>query len=223
MTNNNNYQYYPLESEELDAPIPTICHSNTNNTLVWLDEDALSSTSPNTQLTIEMFKSIADTDYKLYNSVEMFLTAIQSIAKISKLIVITSGCFAENLLPKLSLSLLRELSSIFIFCKDSTKYKYLQKKCRKIMDICTDEQSLKEAIKDELRPPTDFLVMDQNLKPLFSLTDNCQEFNLYKKYIEVLKYYPWSSENRKKMLNECKKHYRKDSAQRRKIEEFKYS
>ncbi|CAF1027716.1 unnamed protein product [Adineta steineri] len=223
MTNNNNYQYYPLENEELDAPIPTSCHSNTNNTLIWLDEDALNLTSPNTQLTIEMFKSIAGTDYKLYNSVEMFLAAIQSMAKISKLIVITSGCFGENLLPRLSLSLLRELSSIFIFCKDSTKYKYLQKKCRKIMDICTDEQSLKEAIEDELHPSTDFLVMDQNLKPLFSLTDNCQEFNLYKKYIEVLKYYPWSSENRKKMLNECKKHYRKDSAQRRKIEEFKYS
>ncbi|CAF0953601.1 unnamed protein product [Adineta steineri] len=223
MTNNNNYQYYPLESEELDAPIPTTCHSNTNNTLIWLDEDALNSTSPNTQLTIEMFKSIADTDYELYNSSEMFLAVIKSMAKISKLIVITSGCFAEDLLPKLSLPLLRELSSIFIFCKDSTKYQYLLKKCRKVIDICTDEQSLKEAIKDELRPSTDFLVMDRDLKPLFSLTDNSQEFNLYKKYIEVLKYYPWSSDNRKKMLNECKKHYRNNSAQRRKIEEFKYS
>ncbi|CAF3880771.1 unnamed protein product, partial [Adineta steineri] len=186
-----NYPYHPLEdedlntaktsksdnginnnliwlNEDLNTATTTASHNVTNNTLIWLDEEALNPTSHDTNLTIAMFESIADINYKLYNNLEIFLEEIGSMPKITKLIVITSGSFAENLLPKLSLSLLRELSSIFIFCKDSTNCQYLLTECRKIMDICTDEQSLKESIENELHPSTDFLLMDRNLQPIFS-------------------------------------------------------
>ncbi|CAF1296714.1 unnamed protein product, partial [Adineta steineri] len=220
----NNYSYYPLKDEDLNTiTTTTTSHNVTNNTLIWLDEEALNLNSHDTNLTIAMFESIADINYKLYNNLEIFLEEIGSMSKITKLIVITSGSFAKKMLPKLSLSLLREISSILIFCKDSTNCQYLLTECRKIMDICTDEQSLKESIENELHPSTDFLLMDRNLQPIFSLKNNNQDFNLYKQYIEILKHYPWSSNNREKMLDECIKRYRKDNAQRRKIEEFRNS
>ncbi|CAF4078638.1 unnamed protein product, partial [Adineta steineri] len=164
----NNYSYYPLKDEDLNIAITTTAsHNATNNTLIWLDEEALNFTSHDTNLTIAMFESIADINYKLYNNLEIFLEEIGSMSKITKLIVVTSGSFAKKMLPKLSLSLLREISSILIFCKDSTNCQYLQTECRKIMDICTDEQSLKESIENELHPSTDFLLMDRNLQPIF--------------------------------------------------------
>ncbi|CAF0900373.1 unnamed protein product [Adineta steineri] len=219
----NNYTYHPLKDEDLNIATTTTSHNVTNNTLIWLDEEALNPTSLDNIMITNMFNSIADVNYKLYNNLETFLAEIGSMPKITKLIVITSGSFAENLLPELSVSLLREISSILIFCKDSTNCQYLLTECRKIMDICTDEQSLKESIENELHPSTDFLLMDRNLQPIFSLKNNNQDFNLYKQYIEILKHYPWSSNNREKMLDECIKRYRKDNAQRRKIEEFRNS
>ncbi|CAF0980987.1 unnamed protein product [Adineta steineri] len=220
----NNYSYYPLKDEDLNTTTTTTAsHNVTNNTLIWLDEEALNLTSHDTNVTIAMFESIADINYKLYNNLEIFLEEIGSMSNITKLIVVTSGSFAKKMLPKLSLSLLREISSILIFCKDSTNCQYLLTECRKIMDICTDEQSLKESIENELHPSTDFLLMDRNLQPIFSLKNNNQDFNLYKQYIEILKHYPWSSNNREKMLDECIKRYRKDNAHRRKIEEFRNS
>ncbi|CAF0981003.1 unnamed protein product [Adineta steineri] len=223
MMKRNNYTYHPLKDEDLNIATTTTSHNVTNNTLIWLDEEALNPTSLDNIMITNMFNSIADINYKLYNNLETFLAEIGSMPKITKLIVITSGSFAENLLPELSVSLLRELSSILIFCKDSTNCQYLLTECRKIMDICTDEQSLKESIENELHPSTDFLLMDRNLQPIFSLKNNNQDFNLYKQYIEILKHYPWSSNNREKMLDECIKRYRKDNAQRRKIEEFRNS
>ncbi|CAF4378694.1 unnamed protein product, partial [Adineta steineri] len=127
----NNYTYHPLKDEDLNIAITTTSHNVTNNTLIWLDEEALNPTSLDNIMITNMFNSIADVNYKLYNNLETFLAEIGSMPKITKLIVITSGSFAENLLPELSVSLLRELSSIFIFCKDSTKYKCLQKKMSK--------------------------------------------------------------------------------------------
>ncbi|CAF4201913.1 unnamed protein product, partial [Adineta steineri] len=191
----NNYTYHPLKDEDLNIATTTTSHNVTNNTLIWLDEEALNPTSLDNIMITNMFNSIADINYKLYNNLETFLAEIGSMPKITKLIVITSGRFAKKILPELSVSLLRELSSIFIFCKDSTKYKYLQKKCRKIMDICTDEQSLKESIENELYPSTGSLLKDRDLKFIFILKNNNQDFNFYKQYIETLKHYPWYSDS----------------------------
>ncbi|UJR18535.1 hypothetical protein I4U23_005442 [Adineta vaga] len=220
---NNNYEYYPLQDDDDDTTAITTYHNDIMNyTFIWLDEEALNLTLLDTRLTIDMFKSIENTNYLLYNNSELFLEEIQSMAEKTRLVIIMSGCFAENLLPKLS-SLLREICSIFIFCKDSTNYKYLLKQCRKIIDICTDNQSLKEAIEEELHPSKIFFIMDRDLNPLFSLKYDSEEFNAYKQNIENLKSYPWTSNSREKMLDECEKQYRKNNAQRRKIEEFKYN
>ncbi|CAF4198818.1 unnamed protein product, partial [Adineta steineri] len=71
-----NYPYHPLKDEDLNTAKTTTSHNATNNTLIWLDEEALSLTSLDTILTIDMFRSIPDINYKLYNSLEIFLAEI---------------------------------------------------------------------------------------------------------------------------------------------------
>ncbi|CAF1679706.1 unnamed protein product, partial [Adineta ricciae] len=193
----SNYRYFSLQDDE-----PTTNPTGTDNILIWLDEKALDSTSPNTQLMIDMLKSISNINCKLYNSAELFLAEANTIARTGRVILVTSGWFAERLFPELSISLLRAISVICIFCKDSRNYQYLQKRYRKIVGVFTEEQYLKEAIEDELNPSSEFFVTDQHLSPHFVLSDDREEFKFYKQYIELLQNYPWTSDNRKTMLDE---------------------
>ncbi|CAF0904914.1 unnamed protein product [Adineta steineri] len=199
MANDKHSQHLP-DGEHFDIVTTTTSKNDSNITLVWVDEEAMNLASPKYRVTIDMLQKICGNNYKLYDCVDLFLIEVECMTKTMKIIVVMSGLFASSILPKLSASLLRELSSIFIFCKEYDEYKYLLKKCRKIIAICSDDHSLKKAIENELQSPTDFVIMNQNLIPIFSLKEEYQDFLWYKLHIEVLTHYPWSRDNTQKML-----------------------
>ncbi|CAF0834688.1 unnamed protein product [Adineta steineri] len=220
MANDKHSQHLP-DGEHFDVVTTTTSKNDSNITLVWVDEEAMNLASPKYRVTIDMLQKICGNNYKLYDCVDLFLMEVEGMTKTMKIIVVMSGLFASSILPKLSASLLRELSSIFIFCKEYDDYKYLLKKCRKIIAICSDDHSLKTAIENELQSPTDFVIMNQNLIPIFSLKEEYQDFLWYKLHIEVLTHYPWSRDNTQKMLSKCNQYYWKDNVQKKNIEQFK--
>jgi hypothetical protein len=217
----NKYPYQLLKNEDSDAESSTICTNERDTTLVWLDDDALDTTSPNYRVTVDMLKKIHSVKYKLYNSSALFMAEIEQMTKTTEVIVIISGQLAETTIPRLTVSLLRELSSIFIFCQNYDDHKYFLKKCRKISDICTDHQSLEEAIRHEIHPPANAVIQARNLKPMFILKEDPEGFLLYQLNIELLKHYRWTTNNREKMLDECMNYYSKNRMKKREIRRFK--
>ncbi|CAF0834729.1 unnamed protein product [Adineta steineri] len=203
MANDKHSQHLP-DGEHFDIVTTSTSKNDSNITLVWVDEESMNLAAPKYRVTIDMLQKICGNNYKLYDCVDLFLMEVEGMTKTMKIIVVMSGLFASSILPKLSASLLRELLSIFIFCKEYDDYKYLLKKCRKIIAICSDDHSLKTAIENELQSPTDFVIMNQNLIPIFSLKEEYQDFLWYKLHIEVLTHYPWSRDNTQKMLTLCR-------------------
>jgi hypothetical protein len=217
----NKYQFHPLKNEDSDAAAITTSTNDKYITLVWLDEEALDTTSHNYRVTIDMFQKICGDNYKLYNCDDLFLIEIEILTKTMELIVIMSGKFAEITIPKLTVPLLRELSSIFIFCQDYDNYKHLLKKCRKVNEICIDHDSLEEAIKHEIQPPPDSALRARDLYSVFILKEDLHAFILYQLNIELQKHYQWTRDDREKMINECMEYFRKDNIQKKKIKQFK--
>ena len=63
--------------------------------------------------------------------------------------------------------------------------------------------------------------MDQDFKSIFSLKGNWHDFRWYKRYIEIVKDYPFSSDSREKMVAECTKYCQNNKEQQKNIGEFR--
>lgn len=217
-----------LEDEELNSTGAGETVNEHGIKIIWLDDDALKETSYDRQSIIGIFQEICGDNYHCFNSADFFLEKITEIVKSKERIVkiiIMSGKFGniifdKNMLPP---ALLREISTIFIFCKEYDKYKYLLARCRKISAICTDEHSLKDVIENELHSFPNFIMTDHHLQPLINIGKNSNKFNSYKKFIDCLKNFENITNSRKDMVDHCKRHYQNNKSEMDKINEFLFS
>ncbi|CAF1352734.1 unnamed protein product [Rotaria sp. Silwood1] len=200
-------------------------------TIVWLDQ--ISNTNSLDSLrTKTLLKQINNNDNCFfYNDINLFLDDINEKIKFeNKILLVVSGSFAERILS-ISTKLDATISTIIIFCNDSTKYKkYLNK--YNVTDICSDHDSLKNSIQRELPSLKFNLFENQPFKTTRLLTtksfsssiqdyNNTSAFFSYILFIELLKKIPQNEQAKQIMLNKCKDYYRRDKNELEKIEKFR--
>ncbi|CAF1685015.1 unnamed protein product, partial [Adineta ricciae] len=135
---------------------------------------------------------------------------------------ILSGSLAKEILPKTQ----HIISTIIIFCENSAYYCHLSRQYPNVVDICTNYESLKSSIQNEIPSLKLNLFANQTLKSVRALTfsedmTSCDAFYSYILFLELLKQMPQTKQAKHFMLNKCRDYYRNDKKQSSLIESFR--
>jgi tetratricopeptide (TPR) repeat protein len=201
----------------------SICRSHSNEErseqfiLIWLD-GYCEENSLDTLRTKTLFRQLSDRCL-FFNRTDLFLNEIGKIkSENKKILVIVSGLFAKEILPKTK----EILSTIIIFCRNSEKYKHLLRDNLNIIDICTEYETLKHCIHDELPTLKFNLFANQKLTSLRSLDDEYNNtYFSYMLFINFLKNMPQTKQAKEIMLDKCKDFHRRNEAYLKSIEIFR--
>jgi archaellum biogenesis ATPase FlaH len=181
--------------------------------LVWLDETSqhISLDSLRTKM---LLLEINNNDCLFFDDSDKFLTEIERIkTKNTKLLVVMSGSFAKQVL-----SAVKDISTIIIFCTNTNEYIDMKKGPSNIVDICTDHETLKNCIYNELLSLKFNLFDHQQLKSIRPLSSSKKvyhsgAYSSYLLFIETLKQMPQTRQAKDIMLNKCKDYHRRNEKQ----------
>jgi predicted negative regulator of RcsB-dependent stress response len=192
-------------------------------TLIWLDESAQEN-SLDSLRTQTLFREINNDICLFFDEPDQFLSDIERmITERKKLLVVMSGSFAKEVLPKIKFD---SISTIIIFCGNYNKYASLKMKYSNVVDICTEHEKLKSCIQNELISLKFNLFTNQILKsvrPLASsnAVENSGAHFSYMSFIELLKQMPQTEQAKDIMLNKCQDYYRGNKSEMKLIETFR--
>ncbi|CAF5180629.1 unnamed protein product [Rotaria magnacalcarata] len=133
--------------------------------LMWLDASVNNAENSDAQ------KKLATiyTNFKTFQSVEHCEDAIQQVTKMSRAILIVSGAYGTDLVPRIHE--LQQVSSIYVFCLQQEKYIEFAKQYDKIKAIVIDLNALISIIESDYeqrmneKNPSLISIPDINPKP----------------------------------------------------------
>jgi len=181
--------------------------------LIWLDEKSHHS-SLDSLRTKMLLLEINNNDCLFFDDTDKFLLEIQRIKnKNRKLLVVMSGSFAKQILSSVN-----DIPTIIIFCKNNNQYIDLKNVSSNIVDICSEHETLKSCIYNELLSLKFNLFDHQELKSIRPLSSSKSvyhsgAYSSYLLFIETLKQMPQTKQARDIMLNKCKDYHRKNEKQ----------
>ncbi|CAF1433687.1 unnamed protein product [Adineta steineri] len=195
--------------------------TNKEFVLIWVDEKCKEN-NLDTLRTQILLKQINNNNCLFFDNCQHFFLEIDRIRNENfRILVILSGSLTK-ILPKTQ----NIISTIIIFCEDSTKYLNISRQYSNVVDVCTDHESLKSSIENEISSLKLNLFSNQTLKSVHSLTfsedlTNCDAFFSYIFFLELLKQMPQTKQAKDLMLNKCQDYYRNDKKQYLLIELFR--
>lgn len=189
--------------------------------LIWLDSGSQENSLQSLH-TRALLKQINNDRCLFFDRVDPFLSTMAELQSGNKnIICVISGSFAKEVIPK-NIDIVR----MIIFCQDYTKYQYLAEKSLSVIGLCTEYETLKNCIEQELTTLRSSLFSNRNYNsftPLAS-SENTEYDGTYFSYmlfIDVLKQMPRTKQAKEIMLSKCKDYHRKDHVQLKHIEEFR--
>jgi hypothetical protein len=181
--------------------------------LVWLDETSQHS-SLDSLRTRMLLLEINNNNCLFFDDPDKFLIEIERIkTKNTKLLVVMSGSFAKQVLPAV-----KDIPTIIIFCANNNEYIDLRKGPSNIVDICTDHETLKSCVYNELLSLKFNLFDHQELKSIRLLSSSKLvyhngAYSSYLLFIATLKQMPQTRQAKDCMLNKCKDYHRRNEQQ----------
>jgi tetratricopeptide (TPR) repeat protein len=215
--NNDTSAEISFEDQSMDRTV-----NMENITLVWYDVNINTIVED----TNESRNSLRDiNDYVVnYHEQDECLNYIQSIQN-ENIFLITSGSCALAFVPLVHE--LKQIDSIFIFCREPIKYQHLLNQYQKIIGIYTEQQQLTHSIKEQVELLEEqvqtfrFYDQQQQQKSTRHLSEESAGFLWFQLFKDVIIQMPTGNEDAKKqMIQTCKKYYRGNKRQLDSIEEF---
>ncbi|CAF0979839.1 unnamed protein product [Adineta steineri] len=190
--------------------------------LIWLDHNALEN-SLDSLRTKTLIHELNNNHCLFFNDVNLFLVEIERLRNNDKqILLIVSGKFAD----KIPLHNIDIIATIIIFCGNSNRYKHLKETNRKIIDICTEHETLKNSIQRELPSLKLNLFTDRKSNSLRSLIASQNTgiddsaYYFYMLFTDFLRQIPQRKEAKDTMLDKCKICYRNNKTKLKCIELF---
>jgi tetratricopeptide (TPR) repeat protein len=193
-------------------------------TLIWLDANA-QEYSPDSLHTKALIQEISNHNCLFFDQSDQFLMEINKMKDENRnLLVVMSGSYANEILS----SRQNTIGKIIIFSRNYYKYAGLKNEYSNVVDICTENETLKNCINRQFPSLKFNLFINQIFNSgriLSSLqgVDNDSDYFSYILFIEVLKQIRQTEESKEIMLNKCKDYCRDNHSFLRDIEQFRNS
>ena len=186
--------------------------------LVWLDPSINESyDSIQTQLMLLQLNPSS----QFYTDCDQCIEAIE-LKRNENFLVITAGSWAREVLPKLSP--LDTIQGIFIFCFECEQYQSLMNKEHLIIDVVTNQDSLRQSVLDTLhRLERESIVasfFQQTEKLSRDQTKQSASFLWHQMLMDVLCQMPQDEQSKRDMLNVCEQYYVRNESELENIKEF---
>jgi hypothetical protein len=192
-----------------------------NVALIWLD-NRIDISCPDIETTLSLLQELNNFNIT-YTDSNLCVEFIKSVEQ-EKVLLIVSGSLSRDILPHIHG--LSTVDSVFIFCSDRTAHEQLkQDYAPKVIDVFTDHDTLREAVRKELYLLTKQMVtlsfFDQKQKSTKELTKEAASFLWFQIMFSVLKQFPQTENSKKQMLEKCMEYYRGNTIELKNIERFR--